>query len=420
MSSILDALRKLQRDRESRDSHADLRHSVTLPVPSGGGRGRLLVGVLIVASLGVLAAWFYVGGLASRVGSGAEVVAAAGATEPPVPEPGRARAAGAQAEPAVAAPRTAPGSRAMPAPPRPQTAARPAPGPRVAASPAGPPPSPRDTPRPGGTPATTALAGAGAARAATTGRPAATPAPPTTGGASERSEEEQSAAEQIAFLEAMLKRAALTGRAGEIASAAQALEALRPTQSTSSEALAKASSASGRDPRGGGAARSVAPRTPPPTPTPSRAPERQVIVIPGRGDREPAPAPVRMVTTESGSARIIPASAGTAGSRPQQRPIEPPPQVESASASTPRPPAPLEPPELQRAGQGVAFPELRVESVRWHPEPERRVARVQLEEAGPLEVRQGDIVAGVLVTLIDPAAIEIQLGTSRKRVPLEP
>ena len=48
------------------------------------------------------------------------------------------------------------------------------------------------------------------------------------------------------------------------------------------------------------------------------------------------------------------------------------------------------------------------------------MAKVQLEEAGLLEVRQGDIVAGVLVTLIDPAAIEIQLGTSRKRVPLEP
>ncbi len=390
MSSILDALRKLQRDREIPDGRADLWHQrVTLPAPPGGGRGLLLVGVLIMASLGVLAAWLYGGGPAPPVGSEIEGVAAVAATEPPiadaVPQPGPGREAEAgpgreaevPAETAVAAPRSAPAARATATPPR-------------------------DTPSPLRTPAETAAAGVSAARAATTRRLAPSPAAPPT--------PEQITAQQIVVLEARLKRAALLGKSGEIAAATEALEALRPTQPASSEVRAKASS--GRDPRGGTGAPSVAPRRTRPTPT--RAPGPQVTVIPGRGDREPAP--VGRDTAVYGSARITMASAGSSGSRSQQRTIDPPPPVETASAAAPRPPVPLEPQEVR----GVAFPTIRVESVRWHPEPERRVAKVELEEAGPLEVRQGDIVAGVLVTLIDPAAIEIQLGTSRKRVPLEP
>ncbi len=66
------------------------------------------------------------------------------------------------------------------------------------------------------------------------------------------------------------------------------------------------------------------------------------------------------------------------------------------------------------------FPDILVESVRWHPQPSRRVARIQLQHAGPLELREGDIVAGALVRRIDPAAIEVQVGETRKRVAILP
>jgi hypothetical protein len=61
-----------------------------------------------------------------------------------------------------------------------------------------------------------------------------------------------------------------------------------------------------------------------------------------------------------------------------------------------------------------------VESVRWHPSAERRVARVQIDRAGPLDVREGDIIAGVLIELIRPAAVQLRLGAYTQIVFLEP
>ncbi len=66
------------------------------------------------------------------------------------------------------------------------------------------------------------------------------------------------------------------------------------------------------------------------------------------------------------------------------------------------------------------FPDLSVETVRWHPQPDRREARVLLDNTRPIDAREGDIVAGVKVHRIDPGAVEFRLGDLRKRLPIGP
>lgn len=64
----------------------------------------------------------------------------------------------------------------------------------------------------------------------------------------------------------------------------------------------------------------------------------------------------------------------------------------------------------------IGFPELTVEVVRWHPDPDRRRARILLDGTRPVEARQGDIVAGVAIDRIDPGGVELRMGSSRKHV----
>jgi hypothetical protein len=66
------------------------------------------------------------------------------------------------------------------------------------------------------------------------------------------------------------------------------------------------------------------------------------------------------------------------------------------------------------------FPDVTLNSVRWHPDAERRVAEVDLPQVGPLEIHEGDIVSGVLVVRIDPGAIELQVGSAHRRVTIGP
>jgi hypothetical protein len=65
-------------------------------------------------------------------------------------------------------------------------------------------------------------------------------------------------------------------------------------------------------------------------------------------------------------------------------------------------------------------PQVSVLSVRWHPDPARREVSIEMPQAGPLEAREGDIVAGVLVKRIEPAAVEVQIGDSLIVVPVTP
>ncbi len=68
----------------------------------------------------------------------------------------------------------------------------------------------------------------------------------------------------------------------------------------------------------------------------------------------------------------------------------------------------------------IRFPEVQVTSVRWHPDAHRREARLQVEQAGPLDVQEGDIVVGVLVETIRPAAVEIRVGAETRVIAVSP
>jgi hypothetical protein len=66
------------------------------------------------------------------------------------------------------------------------------------------------------------------------------------------------------------------------------------------------------------------------------------------------------------------------------------------------------------------IPAIVLHSVRWHPLAPRRVVSLDLPQMGPLELHEGDIAGGVLVRRIDPGSIEVQVGSARKRISLEP
>jgi hypothetical protein len=66
------------------------------------------------------------------------------------------------------------------------------------------------------------------------------------------------------------------------------------------------------------------------------------------------------------------------------------------------------------------FPDLVLESVRWHPDPSRRRATMVVDQARNLAVREGDIVQGALIQRIDPGTVELRVGMARKRLQLEP
>jgi hypothetical protein len=77
-----------------------------------------------------------------------------------------------------------------------------------------------------------------------------------------------------------------------------------------------------------------------------------------------------------------------------------------------------EPSELLDAplATDLPFPEVSLEAVRWHPDAGRREARLMVDNRRPVDVREGDIVAGVAVRRIDPGAVELTVGTSRMLV----
>lgn len=77
------------------------------------------------------------------------------------------------------------------------------------------------------------------------------------------------------------------------------------------------------------------------------------------------------------------------------------------------------PPGIEVIG-GVGFPKVMVESVRWHPRPERREARMEIDRAGPLHLHEGDIIAGVMIREIRPAAVELAIGDHSQVFPVEP
>jgi hypothetical protein len=113
------------------------------------------------------------------------------------------------------------------------------------------------------------------------------------------------------------------------------------------------------------------------------------------------------------------ASAAKPAAPPEPKPVakltKPKPATRAAAASKQR----VEP-ERASPPTSSAFPDVRVESIRWHPIPERRVASLHFEQQDAPEAREGDIVAGVLIYRIDPGAVELHIGSAQRVVSPEP
>jgi hypothetical protein len=122
-----------------------------------------------------------------------------------------------------------------------------------------------------------------------------------------------------------------------------------------------------------------------------------------------------------------PAASPPAASPPAPLPavpvaaVKPKPTVRVAAVK-PKPAAatPIARPTPQRTAAAAppssAFPDVRVESIRWHPVAARRVAGLHFEQQDVPEAREGDIVAGVLVYRINPGSVELRVGSAQRTV----
>ncbi len=152
------------------------------------------------------------------------------------------------------------------------------------------------------------------------------------------------------------------------------------------------------------------------------------------------PAAASAVTQRSKGEASTPAPNAPPKSAPKTtvKPVPPPAQVTEAERRTPPEPNPFmqpfepvtrverAPAETQEPDAGrpslvfTDFPELALESVRWHPDPSRRVANLVVDRGRGITVREGDIVRGALIHRIDPGAVELRVGTAKKMLQMEP
>ena len=120
-------------------------------------------------------------------------------------------------------------------------------------------------------------------------------------------------------------------------------------------------------------------------------------------------------------------AAAAAAPPPTLAPPPPPPPAAAAKpvtkpkpkpAAKPPEPARREPkPEPEAVDSALAmFPAVRVESIRWHPLPERRAASLRFEQQNAADAHEGDIVGGVLVYRIEPGAVELRVGSTSRVV----
>jgi hypothetical protein len=151
---------------------------------------------------------------------------------------------------------------------------------------------------------------------------------------------------------------------------------------------------------------------------------------------EPSPAEPRAPLAESagGPAEVAPAAAPVSQARPQSvAAVRPPPPV-AAAPDVPLQPAdepvpidvaavePAAPPVVPAAAKPSRavpeaevevlerrhMPSLRVTRTIWHPNPDRRVAVVQLLGRPPQKLGEGDVVAGFTVVEIGLADVELE------------
>jgi hypothetical protein len=121
-------------------------------------------------------------------------------------------------------------------------------------------------------------------------------------------------------------------------------------------------------------------------------------------------------------AREVESAARSTAARAAPAP-KPAPKSPPARSATP---APSPPDSGSRAERGdpleapIDFPSFTVSRIRWHPNPDRRIAFVELSDGASAELREGDILAGAMVRRIDPDAVELAVGGLRRRLMLMP
>ncbi len=366
MSTILDALRKLQRERERAKPPRDLQESVTQPLSGSRSPRRLsrrFVGVGGIGLLCLLAGGVLIWKWPALRGATPELPPSARGSEP-------------SASPPVTQPRVA-GTR----PTRPRQAV-------ARQGRAAPPESPMG-PTPRRDPSSQSLEPEPAARvtrAATAERTLM--AEPVTAALSSPERKTTStlpagpAAEKAEPKPAKKSRVSGRRQRDRPRSSKETAAAAAPKLPPAASAVAQ---------RSMGKASTPAPKAPPkstPKATLKRVPPPAQVT---EAERRSPPAP-----------------------NPFLQPFEPVTRVERAPADTQQPGAGEPSPVF------TYFPELALESVRWHPDPSRRVANLVVDRGRGITVREGDIVRGVLIHRIDPGTVELRVGTAKKLLQMGP
>lgn len=374
MSTILDALRKLQRERERAKPPRDLQESVTQPLSQARPPRRLrsrFVGFSLFALLLLLAggALIWMRPPARELTSEEALLAQATRVwlaRKPVTRPPAARRAKPRRPPAAPSPQPlADAAVAFPSPITPASELAVRPGARVeslAAQPAA-----RVTSAKPAEESTRVEPSASATSPA-----AAKPTPPP----------------ELAAVQKLAKPAAAKSRV----SGRRQRDRRRSSKETAAAAAPKPPpAASAVAQRSTGRASTPAPNAPP-----ESTPKAMV---------KPVPPPAQVSEAER---RSLPEP------NPFLQPFEPVTRVERVPADA----------RVPDAGEPLRvfteFPELALESVRWHPDPSRRVANLLVDRGRGITVREGDIVRGALIHRIDPGTVELRVGTAKKLLQMGP
>ena len=86
---------------------------------------------------------------------------------------------------------------------------------------------------------------------------------------------------------------------------------------------------------------------------------------------------------------------------------------------TPEPATAAEPvPMVPQPVTTAAPSRAEVVNLRWHPSAERRLVRIRIDDSGPYDLHEGDVIAGVLIYRIHPASVEVREGNQTKMLTL--
>jgi hypothetical protein len=141
-----------------------------------------------------------------------------------------------------------------------------------------------------------------------------------------------------------------------------------------------------------------------------------------RTEPNAAPQPVELESADMNRARErLAQSESRAAQRPRREPREEQPEREPPRPrEVEREPPAQEPAQPSAVSASLDFPVLEVQSVLWHPDPQRRAATILLDGQLATDAREGDLIGGVLVERITPGSVEFRMGQERKRVDMAP